>query len=302
MPIEAAGIARFATASGTPDLTDPNSYPIDAGGIGTTMVAPQGLVDQGVKNIASIRVDIPAASALIGIYEDIYADDGVEFVADIPVPAGTTDYSQFILGGRAGRRRGRHHRPGWPGGDPGAARRAAARLRPAHLGQPRDLPLPRTWPSSATSPSRWSSTGRASPPPRTSRPWRCCVADLAASGDEELAAAEPQGDPDAVVDGPLRAPRRSSGRRAPRTSAGPTSPRSSRRRGRSTCSTSPRTGRPTPTTRAPSPGPGTATTRSTVGIPTPSSRAPTGTSSRPSELDFNALVCGSPIGAPAETC
>ncbi|HKY15445.1 MAG TPA: ABC transporter substrate-binding protein [Microthrixaceae bacterium] len=95
---EAAGIARFATASGTPDLTDPNSYPIDAGGIGTTMVAPQGLVDQGVKKIASIRVDIPAAAALIGIYEDIYADDGVEFVADIPVPAGTTDYTQFILG------------------------------------------------------------------------------------------------------------------------------------------------------------------------------------------------------------
>jgi ABC-type branched-subunit amino acid transport system substrate-binding protein len=92
----AAGIARFATASGTPDLSDLNSYPIDAGGIGTTMVAPQGLVDQGVKQIASIRVDIPAASTLIGIYEDIYAADGVEFVADIPVPAGTTDYTQFI--------------------------------------------------------------------------------------------------------------------------------------------------------------------------------------------------------------
>ncbi len=93
----AAGIPRFATSSGTPDLTDMNSYPIDAGGIGTTMVAPQGLVDQGVKKIASIRVDIPAASALIGIYNDIYSDDGVKFVADLPVPAGTTDYSQFIL-------------------------------------------------------------------------------------------------------------------------------------------------------------------------------------------------------------
>ena len=91
-----AGIPRFATASGTPDLTDMNSYPIDAGGIGTTMVAPQALIDQDVKHIASIRVDIPAAAALIGIYEDMYADDGVEFVADIPVPAGTTDYSQFI--------------------------------------------------------------------------------------------------------------------------------------------------------------------------------------------------------------
>jgi ABC-type branched-subunit amino acid transport system substrate-binding protein len=92
-----AGIPRFATASGTPDLSDLNSFPIDAGGIGTTMVAPQALVDQGVTRIASIRVDIAAASALIDIYEDMYSDAGVEFVADIPVPAGTTDYTQFIL-------------------------------------------------------------------------------------------------------------------------------------------------------------------------------------------------------------
>jgi branched-chain amino acid transport system substrate-binding protein len=90
-----AGIARFAISSATPDLSDLNSYPIDAGGIGTTLVMPQALVDQGVTKIATIRVDLPAASAIIGLFQDIY--DGAEFVADIPVPAGTTDYSQFIL-------------------------------------------------------------------------------------------------------------------------------------------------------------------------------------------------------------
>jgi len=95
--LEEAGIARFAISSGTPDLSDPNSYPFDAGGIGTAMVMPQALVDEGITDIASIRVDLPSASALIDIYEGIYAEDGVEFVADIPVPAGTTDYSQFIL-------------------------------------------------------------------------------------------------------------------------------------------------------------------------------------------------------------
>ena len=95
--LEEAGIARFAISSGTPDLSDPNSYPFDAGGIGTAMVMPQALVDEGITDIASIRVDLPSASALIDIYEGICAEDGVEFVADIPVPAGTTDYSQFIL-------------------------------------------------------------------------------------------------------------------------------------------------------------------------------------------------------------
>jgi branched-chain amino acid transport system substrate-binding protein len=96
-----AGIARFAVASGTPDLTDLNTYPFDAGGIGTTIVMPQGLVDEGVTKIAVIRVDIAAFSALFPIYEGIYADRGIEFVADIPVVAGTTDYSQYILAAEA---------------------------------------------------------------------------------------------------------------------------------------------------------------------------------------------------------
>jgi branched-chain amino acid transport system substrate-binding protein len=93
----ADGVPRFFIATTTPDLVDTNAYPFDAGGIGTTMVMPQALVDQGVKKIASIRVDVAGASALIPIFQKIYGASGVTFVADIPVPAGTTDYSQFIL-------------------------------------------------------------------------------------------------------------------------------------------------------------------------------------------------------------
>ena len=93
-----AGIARFANSSATTaDQSDLNSYPFDAGGIGTTMVMPQALLDEGIKKIATIRVDLPNVSSLIGLFDGIYGDQGADFVADIPVVAGTTDYSQFVL-------------------------------------------------------------------------------------------------------------------------------------------------------------------------------------------------------------
>lgn len=93
----AAGIARFALSPGQDDYPDTNSYPFGGGGTGTTLMMPKALVTAGIKKIAIIRVDIPAASALIGLFTTMYTKDGVEFVADLPVPAGTTDYSQFII-------------------------------------------------------------------------------------------------------------------------------------------------------------------------------------------------------------
>ena len=138
-----AGIARFAISAATPDLSDPNSYPFDAGGIGTAMVMPQALVDEGITKVANIRVDLPAASAVIGLFQEVYADDGIDFVADIPVPAGTTDYSQFILAAEG--RRGRGGRPParWPGGGPGPPGGRAARIGPGVLDQPRYAELRR---------------------------------------------------------------------------------------------------------------------------------------------------------------
>ncbi len=49
-----------------------------------------------VDKIATIRVGQAEASALLPILEGIYEGEAT-FPADIPVPAGTTDFSQFIL-------------------------------------------------------------------------------------------------------------------------------------------------------------------------------------------------------------
>ena len=97
----AAGIPRFAISPGQDDYPDLNSYPFDAGGTGTSIMMPQVLLDQGKTKVAIVRVDIPAATALAGFFKAVYADNGLEVVADLPVPAGTTDYSQFILAAQA---------------------------------------------------------------------------------------------------------------------------------------------------------------------------------------------------------
>lgn len=94
---KAAGIPRFAISPGQDDFGDTNSYPFDAGGTGTSVMMGQALVDAGVKKVAIIRVDSAAATALAGFYTAIFGDNGLEVVADIPVPGGTTDYNQFIL-------------------------------------------------------------------------------------------------------------------------------------------------------------------------------------------------------------
>jgi branched-chain amino acid transport system substrate-binding protein len=98
---KAAGIPRFAISPGQDDYPDLNSYPFDAGGTGTSIMMPQVLLDKGVTKIAVVRVDIPSATALAGFLGAVYGDNGVEVVADLPVPAGTTDYSQFILAAQA---------------------------------------------------------------------------------------------------------------------------------------------------------------------------------------------------------
>jgi ABC-type branched-subunit amino acid transport system substrate-binding protein len=93
-----AGIPRIATNVTQNDWGDQNAYPLDASGTGVTFVMPQGLIDAGVKKIGMIRVDLAEASALSGLLSDLYKDDGATFPYDAPVPSGTTDFSQFILG------------------------------------------------------------------------------------------------------------------------------------------------------------------------------------------------------------
>lgn len=94
--MRSAGIPRMAGNVTPSDWDDANSYPLDASGTGVTFLLPQGLIDSGITEIAAIRVGQAEASALLPILEDIYEGEAT-FPADIPVPAGTTDFSQFIL-------------------------------------------------------------------------------------------------------------------------------------------------------------------------------------------------------------
>ena len=92
-----AGIPRIATNVAPSDWSFPNVFPLDAGSTGMALLMPSGLVEEGAKEIGIIRADLPEATALSGLVSDIYADEGATFPVSLPVPAGTTDYSQFVL-------------------------------------------------------------------------------------------------------------------------------------------------------------------------------------------------------------
>jgi ABC-type branched-subunit amino acid transport system substrate-binding protein len=91
-----AKIPRIASNVANEDWTDKNAFPLDAGSTGVVILLPQALIQQGIKKIGVIRVDLAAASALVGIQKQIYGSKA-EFPADVPVSAGTTDYGQFLL-------------------------------------------------------------------------------------------------------------------------------------------------------------------------------------------------------------
>ena len=92
-----AGIPRVATNVSPADWGDPNAFPLDASSTGSTLLMPQALIEEGAAAIGTIRADLAQASALQGILQGMYADDGATFPMDVAVPPGTTDYSQFIL-------------------------------------------------------------------------------------------------------------------------------------------------------------------------------------------------------------
>jgi ABC-type branched-subunit amino acid transport system substrate-binding protein len=96
-----AGIPRVASNVANQDWGDQNAYPLDASGTGFIFLMPQGLIEVGVKKIGIVRVDLAEASALQGLLADIYRGKAT-FPVDVPVPAGTTDYSQFILAAQSG--------------------------------------------------------------------------------------------------------------------------------------------------------------------------------------------------------
>lgn len=92
-----AGISRIGSNVAPEDWAAPNMYPLDASGTGSVFVLPQALIDNGVEKIGVLRPDLADASALIGLLRGVY-EGKAELPADIVVTAGTTDYSQFVLG------------------------------------------------------------------------------------------------------------------------------------------------------------------------------------------------------------
>jgi ABC-type branched-subunit amino acid transport system substrate-binding protein len=104
--MEKAGIPRVAGNVTPENWSSPEVYPIDASSTGSALLFPQALVEEDVTNMGMVRVDVPATSALRGFLEDIYRDDDVKISFDAPVPGGTTDYSQFILGAQQAHAKG----------------------------------------------------------------------------------------------------------------------------------------------------------------------------------------------------
>ena len=98
----AAGIPRIGSNVTSDDWGDPNAYPTDASGTGVTFMMPQALIEEGITEIGLIRVDFPEAGAMAGLFGGLFGDDGATFPVDVPVPAGTTDYSQFVLAAEDG--------------------------------------------------------------------------------------------------------------------------------------------------------------------------------------------------------
>jgi ABC-type branched-subunit amino acid transport system substrate-binding protein len=93
-----AKIPRVATNVTPDDWGDLNAFPLDPSGTGGVFMGPAALVTSGMKSIAVVRVDQAAASAMLGFLQSLYGNQGVTFPRDMPVAAGTTDYSQFVLG------------------------------------------------------------------------------------------------------------------------------------------------------------------------------------------------------------
>ena len=92
-----AGIARIGLQpSGLPDYQSAVVFPFVAGPVGQYATIGTELAKQGKTKLALLRPDIASAAALKGLLEPAIKQAGAEFVADIPVPSGATDYSPFV--------------------------------------------------------------------------------------------------------------------------------------------------------------------------------------------------------------
>ena len=170
----AAGIPRIAGNVTSSDWDDQNAYPLDPSGTGGTFMHPGALLEAGVKKVGIIRVDLPNAGQLAGLIGDLYEDDGMTIVSDAAVPAGTTDFSQFILGAEDAGAEG----VSLSLGEQEAVQvlRAGQQLGTELPDRPRDRDVLAQGGrrARATSRSTWCSTTPSRRPPSTSRSTRRC--------------------------------------------------------------------------------------------------------------------------------
>jgi ABC-type branched-subunit amino acid transport system substrate-binding protein len=93
-----AGIARIGLQpSGLPDYQSAVVFPFVAGPVGQYATIGTELAKKDKEKLALIRPDIASAAALKGLLEPAIKGASAEFVADIPVPTGATDYSPFVV-------------------------------------------------------------------------------------------------------------------------------------------------------------------------------------------------------------
>jgi ABC-type branched-subunit amino acid transport system substrate-binding protein len=89
-----ASIPRIGGNVGPPDWDDQNAYPFNSAGLGNLFLEPKALIDAGATRIALVRIETPGTGSLAATFQATYAE--AEIVADIPLTAGTTDFTQFI--------------------------------------------------------------------------------------------------------------------------------------------------------------------------------------------------------------
>jgi ABC-type branched-subunit amino acid transport system substrate-binding protein len=94
--LEPAGVARVGVSPGTEELASEITYAIGAGGAGTTFMMVPPLARDGFKKLYLIGVDLPAIDALKAIMGTMAKAYGAEIIGLSKVPAGTTDYQQFV--------------------------------------------------------------------------------------------------------------------------------------------------------------------------------------------------------------
>ena len=212
-----AKIPRVASNVTQDDWGDPNAYPMDASGTGVTFLMPQALIDAGAKKIGLIRVDLAAASALVGLLERHLQGQG-----HLPLrrPGPGRHHRLQPVHPRRAERRSRRRGPGArrAGGHPDREGRPAAGHRAAHRIEPRHVLAQERHRARRL---RQADGVHLVVPAGDHRPPRL---RRAARRPRRLRrggapAREPQGQPDALVDRPLRPaqddPRRQDDRRSP---------------------------------------------------------------------------------------